>query len=52
MRTKPAKDAADAWPTVAQQHADALEALVTEGAGTIDTEVVLHVRGDGNTLAG
>jgi len=50
MRTKPAKDAADAWPTVAQQHADALEALVTQGAGTIDTEVVIHVRGDGNTL--
>jgi len=50
MRTKPVKDAADAWPTVAQQHADALEALVTEGAGTIDTEIVLHVRGDGNTL--
>ncbi len=37
-------------PTVAQQHADAIEALLAEGTGRVDTEVVLHVRGDGNTL--
>ncbi|MDH3706412.1 MAG: HNH endonuclease [Acidimicrobiia bacterium] len=41
---------AAAWPTVAQQQADALEQLLTDGAGTVDTEVVLHVRGDGSTL--
>jgi len=55
MRTRPAPptkkgNSTGEWPTVAQQHADALSALVTEGAGTIDTEVVVHVRGDGNTL--
>lgn len=36
-----------AYPTVAQQHADAIEALVTVGGGAADTEVVVHVRGDG-----
>ncbi len=41
---------AGAWPTLAQQQADALEFLLTDGAGTIDTEVVVHVRGDGCTL--
>jgi len=41
---------ASAWPTVAQQHADAFETLLTDRAGTIDTEVVVHVRGDGCTL--
>lgn len=50
MRSKPKKDAADAWPTLAQQHADAVEQLVTDGPGTIDTEVIIHVRGDGSSL--
>jgi len=50
MRTRAQKTPAGEWPTVAQQHADAIEALVTEGAGTIDTEVVVHVKGYGNTL--
>ena len=52
MRTKPrpVASSSQAWPTVAQQHADAIEALLTNGAGDIDTEVVLHVRGDGTTL--
>jgi len=50
MRTRPQRNAAGKWPTVTQQLADALHALVTEGAGSIETEVVVHVRGDGNTL--
>lgn len=38
------------WPSVAQQYADALDALVTNGTGGILTEVIVHVRGDGATL--
>jgi len=38
------------WPSIAQQRADALIALLTNGGATIVTEVVLHVRGDGCTL--
>ena len=40
----------DTWPTVAQQHADALEELISDGGGSQTTEVILHVRGDGCTL--
>ncbi len=51
MRSKPQRVAAtDAWPTLAQQQADALEELLIEGPGNIDTEVVVHVRGDGAAL--
>lgn len=49
MRTRARPDASAAWPTLAQQHADAFADLVTDGAGQITTEVVLHVRGDGAT---
>lgn len=50
MRTT-ARPAADgSWPTTAQQYADALEEVLTDGAGGVATEVVLHVRGDGATL--
>ena len=39
------------WPTLAQQRADALEQLLVGGVpGTADTEVIVHVRGDGCTL--
>jgi hypothetical protein len=38
------------WPSLAQQRADALLALVTGGGALISTEVVFHVRGDGCTL--
>ena len=38
------------WPSVAQQHADAIESLMTDGSGRVDTEVIIHVNGDGNTL--
>jgi len=37
------------WPSLGQQRADALVAVLTSGGGVL-TEVVLHVRGDGCTL--
>lgn len=41
---------AGTWPSLAQQHADALEQLLDDGTGTVDTEVIIHVRGDGCSL--
>lgn len=41
---------ADAYPTIAQQHADAVADLVTNGSPGTSIEVVLHVRGDGCAL--
>jgi len=41
---------AQRWPSVAQQRADALSALVTGGGVNVETEVVIHVRGAGCTL--
>lgn len=41
---------ADAWATIAQQRADALAMLLDGGLGPLETEVVIHVRGDGCTL--
>ncbi len=38
------------WPSLAQQHADALAHLLHEGAGAVTTEVIVHVRRDGATL--
>ena len=38
------------WPSLAQQHADALAHLLREGAGGLTTEVIVHVRDDGATL--
>lgn len=38
------------WPSVAQQRADALVELVTNGGAGVVTEVVVHVRGDGCSL--
>jgi hypothetical protein len=46
-RAKATRNADGSWPSLAQQHADALATLLTDGTGTIDTEIVLHVRGDG-----
>ena len=40
----------DQWPTLAQQHADALAHLLREGTRGLVTEIVLHVRADGATL--
>lgn len=39
-----------AWPSVAQQRADALAALAAGGGAVVETEVLVHVRGDGCTL--
>lgn len=50
MTNQPTSNSIEDWPTLAQQHADAIERLLHEGAGGHDTEVVLHVRGDGCTL--
>ncbi len=58
MKTRPRPEPAKAgsagrapvWPSVAQQHADALQALLDGGPGQVVTEVIVHVRGDGATL--
>ena len=39
--------ASGGYPSLAQQRADALVELVTDGGASIDAEVVIHVRGDG-----
>ena len=49
MRARPTADASGRHPTLAQQHADALELALSEGPGRVDHEVVLHVRGHGCT---
>lgn len=49
MTTRPDAESGNAWPSLAQQHADALSALI-DGGGSMTTEVVLHVREDGATL--
>ncbi|MEL7210871.1 MAG: DUF222 domain-containing protein, partial [Actinomycetota bacterium] len=49
MRTSPRREPDGEWPTVAQQRTDALEQVLTDGAGELVTELVLHVRGDGCT---
>ena len=38
------------WPSLAQQRADALVALLRGGGANLGTEIVLHVRGDGCSL--
>jgi hypothetical protein len=55
VRRRSADASADAsshgrWPSIAQQRADALVDLASEGGAAVATEVVLHVRGDGCTL--
>jgi hypothetical protein len=50
MRSKPRPETGETWPTVAQQNADAIAEVLSNGAGRIVTEIVLHVRGDGCTL--
>ena len=41
---------ASSHPSLAQQRADALIDLITNGGATIEAEIVLHVRGDGCTM--
>lgn len=50
MSTRPTATAIEQWPSLAQQHADALAHLLQEGAGSLTTEVVVHVREDGAAL--
>lgn len=55
MRADPTGPEADGGgsatrPNLAQQRADALVACVTDGGGNVQTEVVVHVREDGNTF--
>lgn len=50
MRSKRRPRPEQPWPSAAQQHADAFAELLESGPGAVDTEVVLHVRGDGCTL--
>ena len=47
---RPSDASADVYPTLAQQHVDAFEQILTNGAGTINTEIIIHIRGDGTTL--
>jgi hypothetical protein len=41
---------ADASDSLAQQRADALVELITDGGANVEAEIVLHVRGDGCTF--
>ena len=49
MRNRPTREPDGSRPNVAQQRADALQTLLDNGTGTTDTEIILHVRGDGAT---
>ena len=50
MSTRQAAITSELWPSLAQQHADALAQLLNDGTGALTTEVILHVRADGATL--
>ena len=50
MRGRTGVGASADAPTVAQQHADAVADLASNGSGGVGVEVVLHVRGDGISL--
>jgi hypothetical protein len=56
VRQRAANASADAsanggvWPSIAQQRADALVELATGGGAAVETELVVHVRGDGCAL--
>ena len=50
MRTRHNATPMELWPSLAQQHADALAHLLQEGAGVLTTEVIVHVRDDAATL--
>lgn len=50
MTTRHAFGPTETWPSLAQQHADALEQLLSAGAGGLATEIVVHVRADGATF--
>jgi hypothetical protein len=46
----PPDASADAWPSIAQQRADALASLTRQGGTDVTSEVIVHVRGDGCSL--
>lgn len=46
-----ARSHAPAGASLGQQRADALVAVATDGGGSVDAEVVVHVTSDGNALA-
>lgn len=50
MSTRPTTTAIEQWPSLAQQHADALARLLQEGTGGLTTELIVHVRDDGASL--
>lgn len=50
MSTRPNAANIEQWPSLAQQHADALTHLLREGAGDLTAEVIVHVREDGAAL--
>jgi len=51
MRTTTTKNSQGVWPTVANRRADSITHLLTGALGRHpDYEVLIHVRGDGNTL--
>lgn len=50
MRQRSMTGTVDQWPSLAQQHADALARVLREGGGGLTTEVVVHVRADGAAL--
>lgn len=50
MSRRPTTTAIEQWPSLAQQHADALAALLCEGSGPLTTELIVHVRDDGASL--
>ena len=49
MRSKDRREPDGTYPSTAAQYADAIEEILDEGTGRVDTEVVFHVRGDGAT---
>ncbi|MCP5027948.1 MAG: DUF222 domain-containing protein [Actinomycetia bacterium] len=49
MRSKARKEPDGIYPGTVAQYADAVEELLTDRSGQIDTEVIFHVRGDGAT---
>ncbi|MGI9615493.1 MAG: hypothetical protein ACR2QO_21450, partial [Acidimicrobiales bacterium] len=50
LRAKPRRcERTGRWPSLAQQHADAVHQLLTTDQ-ELTTELIIHVRGDGSTL--
>ena len=50
MKSKPRREPDGTWPTLAQQHADAVGEILDTSLGEVSTEIVIHVRGDGTSM--